>query len=234
MFNRLNPEARIAMMQAIDEARDLGHAEVGAAHVLLGLLANVRGETYALLTAQGLDFESARTIVIERHADSHRAAAAATRVDQPTELDEDREALNAIGIDLDKVRDAVRSAFGDDITERWGERGRRGHRDRHRPGRDGSRGGGRGRRGPRSERFSERLPFTAPLREALRATVRDARPARPEEGGHRPGGPRMTAGALLLAISRSHDPVVDAVLGWADDQAALRAAIEKYAGQPAT
>ena len=150
MFNRLNPEARIAVMQATDVARQLGHTEVGPDHVLLGLLANVRGETYALLNSHGLEFDSAKTIVIDRHpvteaAHLNRQNPARTPDQAAAELDEDRAALRAIGIDLDKVREAVRSAFGDDITAEWGERSRRG---RGRGGPEG-RGGRRGRGGPR-------------------------------------------------------------------------------------
>ena len=256
MYSRLDQEARIAVMQATDEARELGHSEVGADHVLLGLLANVRGETYSLLTQHGLTFDQARTIVIERHveataphADDSAESAAST------ELDEDREALKAIGIDLDKVREAVRSTFGDDITAGWGERGRgrgrggrrggpgRGRHHHHSPemrseklsedaAEGGFRGrGGRGRRGPRSERFGGRLPFAPSLVEALRGVRREAG-ADDRERRRGPGGPGMTAPRLLLAISRSGDPAVEAVLGWADDSAALKAAIEEYAGQP--
>ena len=277
MFNRLNPEARIAVMQAIDEARELGHTEVGPDHVLLGLLANVRGETYALLNTHGLEFNSARTIVIDRHPVSEATTEAepgnsadADSVRAATELDEDRAALRAIGIDLDKVRDAVRSAFGDDITAEWGERSRRGrgrgpdgrggrrggprghhHRHHHHEGRAESvegdptestrtegdpedrRGrGGRGRRGPRSERFGDRIPFSPSLRDAMRATVREARLGLPDEDRRGPGGGRLTAGMLLLAISRSNDPAVDAVFKWANDEAALRSAIAEQAGQP--
>ncbi|MGD9958227.1 Clp protease N-terminal domain-containing protein [Nocardioides sp.] len=258
MYSRLNPEARIAVMQATDEARELGHSEVGADHVLLGLLANVRGETYALLTQHGLTFDQARSIVIERHVETPRDQDADPEASS-AELDEDRAALRAIGIDLDKVREAVRSTFGDDITEGWGERGRGrgrgrrggpgGHHGRHHHGRpdrratgpdsaevedpriEGRRGGGRGRRGPRSERFGDRLPFSPALVEALRG-VRRVAGADDRERRRGPGGPGMTAPRLLLAIARSGDPAVEAVLGWADDSAALRAAIEEYAGQP--
>jgi Clp amino terminal domain, pathogenicity island component len=248
MFNRLNPEARIAVMQAIDEARELGHAEVGADHVLLGLLANVRGETYALLTSHGLDFTKARSIVVDQHIEPTRDELSQT---EPTELDEDREALRAIGIDLDKVREAVKSTFGDDITEGWGERGpqvrgrgpRRGPRGRHHHHHHGEGGpdageqgeerrGGRGRRGPRSERFGDRPMFSAELRDALRATVRGARRGAPDGERRGPGGPKMTATMLLTAIAQSQNPAVETILDSAKDQSALREAITAYAGQP--
>lgn len=245
MYSRFNPEARIAVMQAIDEARELGHSEVGPDHVLLGLLANVRGETYALLAAHGLHFDTARTIVVDRRAalaDPPEVDADPTDASEASDsrdLDEDREALRAIGIDLDKVREAVRSTFGDDITAEWGERRPRGRgrgqgggrRGRHHHPESGASDGGRGRRGPRSERFGDRAPFSPALRDALRATVHNARRGSADQDRRGPGGPQMSAGLLLLAIARSGDPGVDAVLGWADDSAALLAAIEDHAAQ---
>jgi len=250
MYPRFDSEARIAVMQAIDEARELGHAEVGPDHVLLGLLANVRGQAYGLLTAHGLSFDAARALVAERHPDSESdsdaetpaAEKAETTPDRDPELDADREALRAIGIDLDRVREAVRSTFGEDITEGWGERGRgygrgRGRRSggRGRGRRGGPHGhreyGGRGRRGPRSERLGGRVPFSPTLRDAMRATVRAVR----ERGfaeGERPSP--LSGVQLLAAIATCGDPGVDAVLGWADDTAALRAAIAERAGQTTT
>lgn len=237
MYTRFDPEARIAVMQAIDEARELGHSEVGPDHVLLGLLANVRGETYALLSSHGLQFDSARTIVIDRHRDAEPSPAQAADAERPdtSDLDEDREALRAIGIDLDKVREAVRSTFGEDITAEWGERDRRGRgrgrgRHHHEGGEHGEQHRGRGRRGPRSERFGGRAPFSPALVEALRGVRREA--AGDDRDRRRgPGGAGMTAGRLLLAITRSGDPVVEAVLGWANDATALRNAIEEHAAQ---
>ena len=181
-------------MQATEEARELGHSEVGPDHVLLGMLSNMRGSTFALLTEHGLRLDSAREVVV-----AQRAALAETQP-SPTGtpdsdasdedstapgLDEDREALRAIGIDLDKVREAVRSTFGDDITEQWGERqdrrGRRGQR-----GRRHHRGGGRGRRGPRSRQFADRGEFSDSLigilRDLRHSTMRDASPSRERRG----------------------------------------------------
>ena len=63
--------------------------------------------------------------------------------------EEDREALRGIGIDLDKVREAVRGRFGEDLSDGWGERAERGPRGRGH-GRRGHRHHGRGR-GPRPD-----------------------------------------------------------------------------------
>ena len=45
-------------------------------------------------------------------------------------------------------------------------------------------------------------------------------------------GPALTADRLLLAITRSEDPVAQAVLGSANDAAALRTTIEARATEP--
>jgi hypothetical protein len=258
MYSRFDPEARIAVMQATEEARELGHSEVGPDHVLLGLLSNMRGSTFALLTEHGLRLDSAREVVVAQRAalaetqqsptgkpDSDASDEGSTDSDPNLDrgLDEDREALRAIGIDLDKVREAVRSTFGDDLTEQWGERqerrGRRGQRGRRHHG-----GGGRGRRGPRSRQFADRGEFSDSLigilRDLRHSTMRDAslerterRGERGERGDRRQRGPALTADRLLFAIARSEDPVAQAVLGWANDAAALRATIEARATQPA-
>ncbi len=142
MQSRLDTEARIAVAQAADIARELGHPEVGPDHLLLGLLANARGTAYSALTDHGLRLETAREIVAAQHVD---------RLDRPdldaedadpaaTSYDDDREALRAIGIDLDRVRDAVRTNLGQDLTDGWASRP-----DRDRTDRD-ARGGRRGRR----------------------------------------------------------------------------------------
>src|SRR4051794_17034146 len=180
MNTRFDTESRIAVAQATDIARELGHREVGPGHLLLGLLANPRGAAYAALRDHGLDLDAAREIVATHHveadpepADSGDAADGETRG-----YDDDREALKAIGIDLDRVREAVRANLGDDLAERWGdrpERGRgerRGRRHRHHE----HHGRGRGRRGPRSRRedgprFSREL--RALLRDVRRSVLRD-------------------------------------------------------------
>ena len=236
MYTRFDHEARIAVFQATDEARSLGHPETGPDHVLLGLLANVRGQTYAVLTRHGLHFDAVREVVIAQHAAADQAATAedspgAIGDGEPTgttpDYDEDRAALRAIGIDLDQVREAVRSTFGEDITDRWGQRG-----DARRGRHHGRRGGGRGRRGPGGGRpGGRRGGFSPSLRHALHEVRADSLREEPE--GRR-GGPRdaMTAGLLALAIIRSDDPGVQAALAEVDDLSGLRAELEALAGTP--
>lgn len=173
MFNRFDTETRIAVMQAIDEARELGHDQVGTDHLLLGLLANARGEAARALTRAGLDFPTAEAAVIAYHeanpasetADEPESASDEEELD--ADLDADRESLAAVGIDLDAVREAVRRRFGADIADGWGG-GRRGDDF-------GPRGRGRGRRGPRSERLGPMRRFSPGLRELLEQLAHEAR-----------------------------------------------------------
>lgn len=123
MFRRMDSELRIAMLQAVEERRELDHELLGPDHFLLGLLSNVRGSAYKVLAEQGVTYEWARRVVVEKHDDTASSAPARDRQDAADNLEEDREALRAIGIDLDKVRDAVRETFGEDITDGWGSAG---------------------------------------------------------------------------------------------------------------
>lgn len=245
MFPMRSTELRIAMMQAADEARANGHGPIGVDHLLLGFLSNLRGSGQQLLAEHGVTFAGARKRVLAERGTGDQSAPPA-----PT-VDDDREALGAIGIDLDQVREAVLDNFGEDITEDWGERAGRGRRGRGRPGPGpwgrGSgpgprgrgpgpeggpghgRGRGRGRRGPGSGRFGAHLDES--LEEviaSLRATMRPERP-------HGDGPPsrehvrhmRSTLAEeledrILLEILRRDDPRVDTVLGRADKDAIIR------------
>ena len=69
MYNRFDTESRIAVAQAADIARELGHREVGPGHLLLGLLANPRGTAYAALWDHGVNLDTARDLVAEHHVD---------------------------------------------------------------------------------------------------------------------------------------------------------------------
>jgi len=235
MQSRFDTEARIAVAQAADIARELGHSEVGPDHLLLGLLANARGTAYAALTGHGLRLDAAREIVADQHvdpvdepetADTDSDADAAS-----TSYDEDREALRAIGIDLDRVRDAVRSNLGQDLSDGWAsrpERGRRRGRGRrhHRHHDHHHDHEGRGRRGPRSRR-AEGPRFSRELRGLLRDVRRSVlRDRLDDDRDSRREVPGMSGARLLVALTRSENPVVQAVLAGATDLDALRAQAE--------
>jgi hypothetical protein len=241
MHSRFDTESRIAVTQAADIARELGHQEIGPGHLLLGLLANPRGTAYAALRDHGIDLETARDLVAEHHVE------AAPTTDEPGERDatqardyaEDREALKAIGIDLDRVRDAVRENLGADLADGWASRSERGRprgdrrrrRHRHHHGHDHhdnhDRHEGRGRRGPRSRRddgprWSREL--RALMHDVRRATMRDRLDAESREDAHRVPG--MSGARLLVALTRCDDPAVQAVLALATGIEGLRAQAE--------
>jgi len=249
MHTRFDTEARVAVTQAVDLARELGHREVGPDHLLLGLLANPRGTAYAALWDHGVHLDSARELVVEHHQDPVDDDPAPDP--EASAYEDDREALRAIGIDLDRVREAVRANLGQDLADGWGdrpERGRRGrggrgrgrrHHDHHERGDhherdrgehdhgDHDRGErGRGRRGPRSRRpdgprFSRSL--RALLRDVRRSVQRDQLDA--AEGGGREAVravPGLTGARLLVALLRSDDQVVQAVLATVDGLDGLR------------
>ena len=232
MQSRFDTEARIAVAQAADIARELGHTEVGPDHLLLGLLANARGTAYAALTDHGLRLDAAREIVAAQHVDPvdepETAEVDGDADTAPTSYDEDREALRAIGIDLDLVRDAVRTNLGQDLSDGWAsrpERGRRRGRGRHHHHHHHDHAG-RGRRGPRSRRadgprFSRELRGL--LRDVRRSVLRDRFD---DDRDPRRGVSGMSGARLLVALTRSEDPVVQAVLAGATDLDALRAQAE--------
>jgi hypothetical protein len=230
MQTRFDTESRIAVTQAADIARELGHREVGPGHLLAGLLANPRGTAYAALRDHGLELDTARDLVATHHVDTEPESDQREQGADTAGYDEDREALKAIGIDLDRVREAVRANLGDDLAERWADRPRRGRR-RGRAGHHhhGHHGQGRGRRGPRSRReglrFSREL--RALLREARRSTMRDQLDA--ADGGDRDAVrrvPGLTGARLLVALIRSDDPAVEAVLATSTGIEELRAQAE--------
>jgi len=233
MTSRFDTEARIAVAQAADLARELGHSQVGPDHLLLGLLANMRGTAYAALADHGLRLDTARDLVVTHHTDTDTGVAPApdegddediAGSEEADRLAEDREALRAIGIDLDRVTQAVRDNLGADLSEGWGSRSGRGRRERggrsrrhHDDRRDRhdqrDRQRGRGRRGPRSRR-DEGLRFSPALRDLLRAvrhaSVREA----------------MSGRRLALALLDCDDAGVRGVLATATDLDGLRARLD--------
>jgi hypothetical protein len=118
MFERFTHAARDAVTNAQTEARTLQHPQIGTEHLLLALLRGDQQESdrrdggtppeeaglVALLAGYGITAETVRTEIIRR-------AGAGTGPERNTEA-EDAEALRAIGIDLDAVRQAIERNFG--------------------------------------------------------------------------------------------------------------------------
>lgn len=126
MFERFARDARVAVVLAQEEARDLGAREIGVEHVLLGVLQGADGALRAVFDDVGLAADGVRD---------------ALGPGEDTTFAEDAEALRAIGIDLHAVRDAVEKSFGPDAFDstprRCGRRRRRhrGHLPFDRPAR---------------------------------------------------------------------------------------------------
>jgi ATP-dependent Clp protease ATP-binding subunit ClpA len=103
VFEKFEPTARQAFLDASDEARRAGRDRVGSEHVLLGLLAEP-GTAADALTAAGLDLESLRARLPGASHEAHAGL--------------DADGLAILGIDLDAVRRATDAAFGTGALDR--------------------------------------------------------------------------------------------------------------------
>jgi ATP-dependent Clp protease ATP-binding subunit ClpA len=116
MFERFSRHARVAVVLAQEEAKELNASAIGPEHLLVGVLQSTSREFGRELAGQGLTAESVRKQI----------AAGANE----TTFDADADALRAIGIDLHSVRDRVDVAFGpgsfDHALRDSGRRPRRG------------------------------------------------------------------------------------------------------------
>ncbi|MFF0707658.1 Clp protease N-terminal domain-containing protein [Gordonia sputi] len=140
MFGRFSRDDKMMLAFATQEAADLGHHQLGNDHLILGMLCNARSPLFGLLGEQGLKLDAARDVVRAYHEENDADEEKAAEQSAADRYEEDREALKSIGIDLDKVRAAVRDRFGDDLSEGWAERPERGRGPRG----GGPRGRGRG------------------------------------------------------------------------------------------
>lgn len=116
-FQRFTRNARVAVMLAGEEARELSDRETGAQHVLLGVLQAAGDDLSAVLRGYGLTAEGVRARLAETPV-------------ADLSFDEDADALSVIGIDLRAVRDSVARTFGADAFDR--ALSRSGRRRRHR------------------------------------------------------------------------------------------------------
>jgi ATP-dependent Clp protease ATP-binding subunit ClpA len=187
MLHQFTRDNRAILGFAYQEAADLGHTTLGNDHLILGILCNARIPAFNTLGEQGLTLAQAREVV----RNYHQANDVESDPDKDR-IDEDRDALAAIGIDLDKVREAVKGAFGDDITDNWGKRrggrGRPGGPDRsERPERGPHGPHGRRHGGPRGRR-GDGGPWERP--EGDEPWVRPDGESGPGEGGRGRRGPR--------------------------------------------
>lgn len=97
MFERFTHDARAVVVEAQSAARRLGHDYIGCEHLLVAV-ASTKGEFGDLFRGEGVTREAVES-------------AASGALGNPLE-GLDRNALAAIGIDLDLVRDRVEATFG--------------------------------------------------------------------------------------------------------------------------
>ena len=112
MFERFTTQARSVVSLAQDEARELGHPNVGTHHLLLGILDEPDTAGGRALAALGIDRNEVRDEV--RRVERDRAAFS----------EQDADALRSVGIDLDEVRRTVEESFGPGALERSTSGGR--------------------------------------------------------------------------------------------------------------
>jgi ATP-dependent Clp protease ATP-binding subunit ClpA len=152
MFERFTKDARAAVVQAQEQARDLRHDYVGTEHLLLALLEDEDGPIASAVRDHGVDQARVRDAIIK-----YVGVPPAGTDPLPEPDGEDAAALKAIGIDLNAVRRAIEENFGPDALRLPGppERKRRGLRRRF------SGGGGH-------------IPFTGRAKKVLELSLREA------------------------------------------------------------
>lgn len=113
MFERFSRTARVAVVLAQEEARDLGSSEIRPEHLLVAVLQSAGSGLGALLAGYGLTVQDIRSRLATDSLD-----------------DVDADALRTIGIDLRAVQDSVARSFGADALDNASTgsgRRRRGH-----------------------------------------------------------------------------------------------------------
>jgi ATP-dependent Clp protease ATP-binding subunit ClpA len=120
MLERFSRSARVSVVLAQEEARELSSEEVRPEHLLVGVLKSAGRDLSGVLGGFGLT------------ADTIRDRLASTDRSDEESFQADAEALRSIGIDLQTVRDAVDRTFGADtydnaLRKSGRRRRRRGH-----------------------------------------------------------------------------------------------------------
>ncbi|WP_278261521.1 Clp protease N-terminal domain-containing protein [Nocardia sp. AG03] len=105
MFEKFGKNARVAVVVAQEDARELGASRIGPEHLLLGVVTHADSDLAGVLSARGITADGVR-------------AALATRSDETPLGADDAEALRSIGIDLDAVQASVAENFGPEAWDR--------------------------------------------------------------------------------------------------------------------
>jgi ATP-dependent Clp protease ATP-binding subunit ClpA len=117
MFERFTDGARHLVVQAQNEARRLGHNYIGCEHLLLAAT-KADGEAGAVLRDQGVTPERVEEQILRMIGRGTGAGPGSAGGPADPLHGLDREALAAIGIDLDVVRARLEAAFGPDALDR--------------------------------------------------------------------------------------------------------------------
>lgn len=166
MVERFTHSARQLVVLAQDEARDLGHQWIGTEHLLLAWLRSPTGAA-GRLDVPALTHQRVRDEVLRILAGPG-----------DYELEADREALEAVGIDVDEVVRRVSEAFGSGVLGGTDQpAGRIGRRRRR-------------RLWPKSGH----IPFTTKAKTSLDLSLREALDLRSNE---------ITTSHVLLGVLRA-------------------------------
>ncbi|MFC9329302.1 Clp protease N-terminal domain-containing protein [Kitasatospora sp. NPDC057015] len=188
MFERFTVAARDTVVRAQEEAVELRHDRVGTEHLLLGVLRQAGDPAAGVLLAAGLDLPTARAAVVGLLGTGG-----------------DAQALAAIGVDLDAVRDAVEAAFGEGALDGPGP-------ERERRGRGWFKGGGR-------------VPFTGRAKKVLELSLRESLRLKSGE---------IAVGHIVLGLLREGEGLGARVIAdHGLDFAAVREAVEARLSAPA-
>ena len=161
MFERFTERARHVVVQAQTEARSLGHGYVGTEHLLLGLIQEGDGVAARVLESAGVSLSDVRSAVQDVLGRGTRA---------PGDLvgPADADALRAIGIDVDSIRERIEESFGPGALEVAARRRRRRRLPLRRPRR-----GGRPCSGSTWPLVGH-VPFTPRSKKVLELSLREA------------------------------------------------------------
>ena len=117
MFERFSRNARVAVVLAQEEARELNSDEIRPEHILVGVLQSAGHGLSGVLGGYGLTADVIRQRLVE------------TRSGIDESFDDDADALKPIGIDLRAVRERLDHTFGegtwDNALRKSGRRRRR-------------------------------------------------------------------------------------------------------------
>ena len=223
MFERFTDTARHIVVQARDDARELGHGYIGCEHLLLAA-AGTDEPAGAVLRGQGVTPERIKAEILRASGPGQTACPAGGL---------DAQALASIGIDLDVVRARIEAAFGPDALTRalpaarlrrpaWRKgplAGLTRRRRRHRARRNVPLPAGPFRQRPASAGPvpGGHIPFTPRAKKTLALSLREAEALHDNYIGVQ---------HLTLALLRPHDGTVPEILSAIDAPAtSLRAAI---------